>query len=193
MSYYAKMKGEMYLNGNLSKIDEILDRYPGKNDGLSYNAINIGSDNESIRVDIDDYTNFDEDAFIDFFSELNPFTKSGEVRCTGEDDELWRFIFTDGCWDEQSGSISFFESSASIKQQYTATFVYKDESASYIFFDFNEAVSFVRDNISLLKNEREKNGSEVIVRETISNNNYANFEFLSDYEHFSVHVAKVYC
>jgi len=187
MSYYAKMKGEMNLEGDLSKIEEILARYPGKEGGISYAANNL-----YFTAHIDDYTNYDEDAFIDFFNELNPFTKSGEIRCTGEDDELWRFIFVDGRWEEQNGALSFEEENPAVSQQYAVTFVYPDENVTYLFFDWKEAADFVHDNLSLMKEECDKAGTAYAIEEAIVAGEYANFKFASE-QTTLIHIAKVYC
>lgn len=118
MSYYAKIKGDIHLNGNLSEISEILDQYPGKENGISYNAIRAGFKKQPITIGVDDYADYDEEAFTEFFNELNPYTESGEVRFTGEDNELWRFIFIDKAWTYQNGTVSFTFPNQSIPVPY---------------------------------------------------------------------------
>lgn len=185
MSYYVKMKGEMSLNGDLPKIEEILTRYPGKEDGISCAFL-------ADTAYIDDYTNYDEDAFIEFLNELNPYTRSGEIRCTGEDDELWRFIFVDGRWEEQNGALSFEEESPAVPQQYAVTFVYPDENVTYLFSDWKEAADFVHDNLSLMKEECDKASTAYAIEEAVVAGEYANFKFASD-ETTLIHIAKVHC
>lgn len=192
MSYYAKIKGDIHLNGNLSEISEILDQYPGKENGISYNAIRAGFGKQPITIGVDDYTNYDEDAFIEFLNELNPYTRSGEIRCTGEDDELWRFVFVNGRWEEQDGALSFEEENPAVPQQYAVTFVYPDENVTYLFSDWKEAADFVHDNLSLMKEECDKAGTAYAIGEAVVAGEYANFKFASE-QTTLIHIAKVHC
>ena len=48
-----------------------------------------------------------EDSVYEYLEKLNPYTLSGEIEFRGEDNSLWRFVFKDDEWVEESGSVIY--------------------------------------------------------------------------------------
>ena len=46
-----------------------------------------------------------EDAVLDFLTAIAPYTASGHIEFVGDDDYMWRFVWTNGEWQEQNGRI----------------------------------------------------------------------------------------
>ena len=98
MGYYADYDGFITLKGAPSKeindlINEIMNVYEYDKEKYTYYV--SGNDK------------YYEDDMYRLFSELDGMTKSGEIRFDGEDSSLWRFVYKDGAWIEESGEVVY--------------------------------------------------------------------------------------
>ena len=51
--------------------------------------------------------NFHSDTVEDCLTQMTKYFKSGEIEMRGEDDALWRYVFDDNGWHEESGRIVY--------------------------------------------------------------------------------------
>lgn len=65
---------------------------------------------------VGDYSKYYEEDATGTLTEIAPLVESGEIEYSGEDDNHWRFIFKDGTWDEEYGSV-YYESEMSTAQE----------------------------------------------------------------------------
>ncbi len=89
MSYYATLGGDIVVKeNNFNEVFERADKifpYAGKwKDG----------------IEVSGYDNYHEEEIKDFLDEIAPYTESGEIFFTGEDDTRWKFKFTGNRWEE---------------------------------------------------------------------------------------------
>ena len=101
MSYYANYSGNIKFSNIVPKelikeADEIFENfYYDENDG---------------SADFGGNDRYSEDDMYRYFEKITPYTLSGEIEYVGEDNSIWRFIFKDGEWREESGRIEYGDS-----------------------------------------------------------------------------------
>lgn len=76
-------------------------------DALSNWDFEVYSDNDDNVMIVDkDFGKMGDEEIL--FRQIAPFVKDGAtIKCTGEDDEIWRYLFTDGKCVEQEGVIFY--------------------------------------------------------------------------------------
>ena len=75
--------------------------------GFSEIERDTDEDYSVINMDMSYDADYWETDILDLLNTLVPFTVKGCLSFTGEDDEHWRFLFSDGKWIEQKGEIQF--------------------------------------------------------------------------------------
>lgn len=108
MSYYAKMSGIIRLNSDKIKKEGIDDpiRFVEELNDKTIEIV-LGINKVDYSIDIDAYESYSEDMWSQFLAEIAKITDDGEIKFSGEDDSHWRFVFRDGAFDEDIGSILY--------------------------------------------------------------------------------------
>ena len=103
MSYYASGKGQIEFVNDVSdkdkeKIFELIENYIGE----GYDA-----ENRYIEISMDgDYYEDDVKKALSDIAEIAEIS-NGELEYAGQDYEYWRFIYTEGAWEEQDGHVVY--------------------------------------------------------------------------------------
>lgn len=116
-TFPAIFKNVMMSGDPLSVIlGEINDTY-GEFDGVysgdtlvfcgSINAWDNITALDAVRISISHNDKYDEDEITELLDILEPYTQSGNITFTGEDDCYWQFDFRDGEWHEDNGTIVY--------------------------------------------------------------------------------------
>ena len=89
MSYYATIAGDIVVREN--NFNEVFEK-----------AERIFPCVEDFRdgIEVTGYDIYGEEEIQDFLNEIAPYTESGEIFFTGEDDTKWKFKFTGNKWEE---------------------------------------------------------------------------------------------
>lgn len=96
MGYYANYSGAMRLNEK-----------PPENIISDFNDYfeNVYCDDDTL--DFGGYDKYNEEAVYELTEKIKPYTQSGEINYQGDDGCQWRFIFRDGLWLEQNGTVVY--------------------------------------------------------------------------------------
>lgn len=98
MSYYARWSGNLKLKQKPSQ-DEL---------SQIFSLITVDYyDESSLCIETNDMKKYDEAETEAMLEKLVPFVASGELDYTGEDEARWRYVFKDGCWEEEQGVITY--------------------------------------------------------------------------------------
>ena len=122
MGYYAEFKGSITLNPiTATEEQDLISKYNEMYHEEASSFIDIcgwGGERDvyvisktdaTVQYGLDLYGDekyYEEEvrAFLNLFL---PCIESGEIDFIGEDDSIWRMIFRDGHWDEESGAIVY--------------------------------------------------------------------------------------
>ena len=89
MSYYATLGGGIVVEEN--NFNEVLEKAE---------KIFPCAEKWKDKIEVSGYDNYHEEEIQDFLNEIAPYTESGEIFFTGEDDTRWKFKFTGSNWEE---------------------------------------------------------------------------------------------
>jgi len=100
MGYYASGSGYIEFRQDITdedfeEISSVLNNSPIKN-YFDRNCADVNQDG-----------NYFEEDWEELLEELTPFAKSGEINFCGEDDCFWRFIFRNGKFVDENGSVIY--------------------------------------------------------------------------------------
>ena len=76
---------------------------------VGFHEVDRGTGNEGLRVELSFYDKYDEAEILGLLNTLVPYTQEGCISYTGEEDDHWRHVFSNGQWIEQSGQICYEE------------------------------------------------------------------------------------
>ena len=104
MSYYATADGNIKLKNRLSekRLEELIDI-------LIEVFEDYDTEDDYQKVFFGGHIKYDDDIVLETLSNVidNFEIEEGEVDYIGEDSALWRHIFIDGEWKEQSGKVVY--------------------------------------------------------------------------------------
>jgi len=63
--------------------------------------------NSNLALDLSMYEKYHEDDYYDTFKIIEPYVIDGSIYCTGEDGEMWRFIFDGEKFVEENGVVYY--------------------------------------------------------------------------------------
>lgn len=106
MSYYANMTGHIKFQ---NPITEEMIKYVKQELGQPYD-IDVNTLILENTIDLYCYSKYDEDILdaLEKISDRYPIAE-GELNYRGEDESLWRHIYTENRWTEQTGRIVYEE------------------------------------------------------------------------------------
>ena len=114
MGYYASGSGSAtIIKGQEKALEAVLENKYGKrglNCGLEYDFDNI---KDECYISIYDSEKYHEDSTTEFLSVIAPYISEGHLNYSGEDDCIWRFIYSPDTkeWKEENATIDYhFES-----------------------------------------------------------------------------------
>lgn len=102
MGYWVSVSGNMELrnitDGDARRIIEsVIDPH------MYDTAIDIeANDSGDVLIDLWAYIKW-HDGIDDMLADLSPYTVEGEIECSGEDGEFWKYEFDDAAWKEYDG------------------------------------------------------------------------------------------
>lgn len=76
---------------------------------VGFHEVDRGTGNEGLLVELSFYDKYDEAEILGLLNTLVPYTQEGCISYTGEEDDHWRHVFSNGQWIEQSGQICYEE------------------------------------------------------------------------------------
>lgn len=102
MGYYVSLSGDIKLK-NIT-VDEARAIIESVIDPHMYDtATDIkANDFGDVLVDLWAYMKW-HDSIDDMLADLSPYTVEGEIECSGEDGEFWKYEFDDAAWNEYEG------------------------------------------------------------------------------------------
>ena len=99
MGYYANGAGRIILKEKLpAEIEASLD---DAFEGVDYDRMN------DLVIDVWRDDKYYEDDVTLALNRIAKYTESGEIIFNGEDGSNWRFLFRDGEWEEENGSVIY--------------------------------------------------------------------------------------
>lgn len=99
MGYYANYSGGIYLTKCPEEAEHL-----GKD---TFENFEVDADGSVVCMSFGGYEKYYEDTVYEFLDLIKPYTLRGSIEYKGEDDAMWRFVYKDDGWEEQSGRIMY--------------------------------------------------------------------------------------
>ena len=115
MGFYATFDAMITVSHSVDKdaiIQKIQDAFE------THEVVVSGGTENSYDLWFGEYSNYRDDAIYAFLAEIEPYTISGEIEYTGDDNSNWRHVFDSASheWIEQDGYVAYKEEGSTIKQ-----------------------------------------------------------------------------
>ena len=116
MSFYAQMKGIILFKiGAAPKLVQLADeeKFPWEESEFTIStkrgveSVENSPATEEFALCINCRRDYNEDEISEFLNTIAPLCLSGEIKCVGENGNLWRFRFENGAWLYENGKVVY--------------------------------------------------------------------------------------